>query len=148
MKGQIAFVAFMATMLLVMAAHADVARDLARCEIDAERLYPAPPNKGLDNSEERIENLQRRSVNVETCMRAAGYVMTGACAETLTPEALDKHYDHCMKISKGSVSQQYDYDDWGDRNRACLKMQDSAFRIQRGKAECYQSDRWWLRWLD
>ena len=136
-----------AVLALSVPAHADSARDLARCELDAERTYPAPPNKGLSNSEERIDNLQKRSVNVETCMRAAGYVMTEACGKFLTPEANDKFYNHCMEISKGSVSQHNDYDDSADRSRACLAIQDTAFRIQRGKAECYQSDRWWLRWF-
>jgi len=37
-----------ALLLRATPAVADVARDLARCELEAERLYPAPDNKGLE----------------------------------------------------------------------------------------------------
>ena len=46
-------------------------KKLARCELEAERLYPAPHNKGAQNWPERAANLQKRAENIETCMRAA-----------------------------------------------------------------------------
>ena len=60
--------------LLLMATPtvADVASELARCQIEAERLYPAPPNKGAQNWADRAANVQKRAENIETCMRAAG----------------------------------------------------------------------------
>ena len=36
---------------------ADVTSELARCELEAERLYPAPHNKGAQNWPERAANL-------------------------------------------------------------------------------------------
>ena len=50
---------------------ADVTRDLGRCQIEAERLYPAPDNKGIENWPERESNLEKRAENTETCMRVA-----------------------------------------------------------------------------
>jgi hypothetical protein len=50
---------------------ADVTSELARCELEAERLFPAPHNKGAQNWPERASNLQKRAENIETCMRAA-----------------------------------------------------------------------------
>jgi hypothetical protein len=52
---------------------ADVGSELARCELEAQRVLPAPPNKGAQNWADRTANLQKRAENVETCMRAAGY---------------------------------------------------------------------------
>jgi hypothetical protein len=66
----------LAVMLLLAtttAGAADVARELARCELEAERLYPAPDNKSIENWPERAANLQKRAEYTEPCMRAAGY---------------------------------------------------------------------------
>ena len=48
---------------------ADVTSELARCQLAAERLYPAPPNKGAQNWADRAANLQKRAENIETCGR-------------------------------------------------------------------------------
>jgi len=69
-----------ALLLRATPAVADVARDLARCELEAERLYPAPDNKGLANWPEREANLEKRADNTETCMRAAGYSVMAHCS--------------------------------------------------------------------
>jgi hypothetical protein len=64
------------TSLLLIAAPtvADGIRELDRCELEAKRLYPAPPPKDVQNWPEWADNLQKRAENVETCMRAAGIV--------------------------------------------------------------------------
>jgi hypothetical protein len=72
---------------------ADVTSELALCELEAERLYPAPHNKGAQNWPERAANLQKRAENIETCMRAAGYRITADCSAPL------KTYESCMKIA-------------------------------------------------
>ena len=61
----------MALLLIPTPTVADVTSDLARCELEAERLYPAPHNKDAQNWPERAANLQKRAENIETCMRAA-----------------------------------------------------------------------------
>ena len=63
----------------------DVTSELARCELEAERLYPAPHNKGVQNWPERGANLQKRAENIETCMRAAGYSVTAECSAPRAP---------------------------------------------------------------
>ena len=49
-----------AVLLIATPAIADVTNELARCALEAERLYPAPPNKGVQNWAERAANLQKR----------------------------------------------------------------------------------------
>jgi hypothetical protein len=79
---------------------ADVTSELARCELEAERLYPAPHNKGAQNWPERAANLQKRAENIETCMRAAGYRITADCSAPL------KTYESCMKsLTRSSAAQ-------------------------------------------
>ena len=48
--------------LLLMATPtvADVTSELARCELEAERLFPPPHNKGAQNWPVRAANLQKR----------------------------------------------------------------------------------------
>ena len=55
--------------LVATPAIADVTSELARCALEAEHLYPGPPNKGAQNWAERAANLQKRAENIETCMR-------------------------------------------------------------------------------
>jgi hypothetical protein len=43
---------------------ADVAGELARCQLSAERSFPGPPNKGAQNWAERAANMQKRAENV------------------------------------------------------------------------------------
>jgi hypothetical protein len=38
---------------------ADAASEFARCEIEAQRVIPTPPNKGAQNWAERAANLQK-----------------------------------------------------------------------------------------
>jgi hypothetical protein len=76
---------------------ADVNSEMARCQLEAERLYPIPPNKGGQS------------------WTAAGYSVTAECSAPL------KTYESCMKIADqimGSPSgNQYRDADW---NRICL----------------------------
>ena len=120
---------------------ADVTRELARCELEAERLYPAPHNKGVQNWPERAANLQKRAENIETCMRAAGYSVTAECAAPL------KIYENCMKIAdeimRGPSRSQYRDADW---NRICLDNEWDVRTQERLSGSCYQSRSWW-RWL-
>jgi hypothetical protein len=52
----------------------DVTRDLARCELEAERLYPTPSKNGTD---EAFSIYHRQGSYTQTCMRAAGYKFSG-----------------------------------------------------------------------
>ena len=76
LKAEMAPCFAIALLLIPTPTVADVASELARCELEAERLYPAPHNKGAQNWPERGANLQKRAENIETCMRAAGYRVT------------------------------------------------------------------------
>jgi hypothetical protein len=81
--------------LLLLAATpsaADVTGELARCQLEAGRSFPAQPNKGAQNWADRAANLQKRAESVETCMRAAGYKVTSECSAPL------KTYESCLKI--------------------------------------------------
>jgi hypothetical protein len=129
-------------LLTATPAVADAARDLARCELEAERLYPPPPNKGVQNWPERAANLQKRSENVEACMRAAGYRVTAECSVPL------KTYESCMKIAdklmRGPSGSQYRDADW---NKICLDNEWDVRTQERLSADCYQSGSWWRRWM-
>ena len=96
---------------------ADGIRELDRCELEAERLYPTPLTKSVQNWPEWTANLQKRAENVETCMRAAGYSLTAECSAPL------KTYESCMKIAdevmRGPSRSQYHDADW---NKICLIM--------------------------
>ena len=61
---------------------ADGTSDLARCELEAERLFPPPHKKGAQNWRVRAANLQKRAENIETCMRAAGYGVCRKCCSS------------------------------------------------------------------
>ena len=74
-----------ALLLIATPTVADVISELARCQLDAERLYPAPPNKGAQNWADRAANQQKRAENIETCMRAAGYWVTAECSAPSRP---------------------------------------------------------------
>jgi hypothetical protein len=121
---------------------ADVAHELARCELEAERLFPAPHNKGVQNWPERAANLQKRAENIEACMRAAGYSITAECSVPL------RTYESCMKIAdklmRGPTASQYRDADW---NRICLDNEWDVRTQERLSADCYQSSNWWRRWL-
>ena len=116
---------------------ADVTSELARCELEAERLFPAPHNKGAQNWPERASNLQKRAENIETCMRAAGYGVTAECSAPL------KTYESCMKIAdeimRGPSANQYRDADW---NRICLDNEWDVQTQKRLSADCYQSSSW------
>jgi hypothetical protein len=59
---------------------ADVNTEMARCQLEAERLYPIPPNKGSQNWTDRAAKLEKRAEGIEACMRAAGYSVTAECS--------------------------------------------------------------------
>jgi hypothetical protein len=116
---------------------ADVGSELARCELEAQRVLPAPPNKGAQNWGDRTANLQKRAENVETCMRAAGYKPITECSAPL------KTYESCMKIAdeimRGPSANQYRDADW---NRICLANEWDVQTQKRLSADCYQSSSW------
>jgi hypothetical protein len=101
--------------LIVTPTVADVTSELARYQLEAERLYPAPPDKGAQNWADRAANLQKRAEGIEACMRAAGYSVTAECSAPL------KTYESCMKIAdqimRSASANQYRDADW---NRICL----------------------------
>jgi hypothetical protein len=74
LKAEMAPCFLIAMLLIPTSAVADVTSELARCQFEAERLFPAPHNKGAQNWPERAANLQKRAENIETCMRKAGSV--------------------------------------------------------------------------
>jgi hypothetical protein len=130
--------------LLLLAATpsvADVTSELARCQLEAGRTFPAPPNKGAQNWADRAANLQKRAESVETCMRAAGYKVTSECSAPL------KTYESCLKIAdevmRGPNASQYRDADW---NKICLDNEWDVRTQKRLSADCYQSGSWW-RWL-
>jgi hypothetical protein len=129
-------------LLTATPAIADVDHDLARCQLEAERLHPPPPNKGVQNWPERAASLQKRSENIETCMRRAGYSITAECSAPL------KTYEGCMKIAeklmRGPSGSQYRDANW---NRICLDNEWDVRTQERLSADCYQSGSWWRRWL-
>ena len=131
-----------ALLLIATPTVADVTGELARCQLEAERLYPAPPNKGAQNWADRAANLQKRAENIETCMRAAGYRVTAECSAPL------KTYESCMKIAdevmRGPSRSQYHDVDW---NKICLDNEWDVRTQERLSASCYQSRTWWRRWL-
>ena len=120
---------------------ADVGSELARCELEAQRLFPAPPNKGAQNWADRAANLQKRAENIETCMRTAGYRVTAECSAPL------RTYESCMRIAdeimRGHNANQYRDADW---NKVCLDNEWDVRTQKRLSADCYQSSSWG-RWL-
>jgi hypothetical protein len=123
-------------MLMTTPTVADVASELTRCQLEAARLYPAPPDKGAKNWADRAANLQKRA------MRAAGYSVTAECSAPL------KTYDSCMKIADqimhSASASQYRDADW---NRICLDNEWDVRTQKRLSADCYQSGSWCRRWL-
>jgi hypothetical protein len=120
---------------------AEVAGEFARCQLEAERSFPTPSNKGAQNWADRAANLQKRAESVETCMRTAGYKATSECSAPL------KIYESCMKIADdimhGPKASQYRDADW---NKICLDNEWDVRTQKRLSADCYQSSIWW-RWL-
>ena len=93
------------------------------------------------HSRVRAEHRQSMAENVETCMRSAGYRVTGECSAPL------KTYESCMKIAdeimRGPSANQYRDADW---DRICLDNEWDVRIQKRLSADCYQSGRW-RRWL-
>jgi hypothetical protein len=88
-----------ALLLIATPRVADVTCELARCELEAGGLYPAPHDKGVQNWPERAANLQKRAENIETCMRVAKCTVTAECSAPL------KTYESCGNDA-GSVPTQ------------------------------------------
>ena len=55
-----------ALLLIATPTVADGTSELARCELEAERLFPPPHNKGAQNWPARADNLQKRAESIET----------------------------------------------------------------------------------
>ena len=110
---------------------ADVTSELARCQLEAERLFPAPHNKGAQNWSERATNLQKRAENIEACMRRAGYNVTAECSTPL------KTYESCMKIAdklrRSPTESQHRDADW---NRICLDNEWDVQSQERLSVDC------------
>ena len=130
-----------ALLLIATPTIADVTRELERCELEAERLYPAPHNKGLENWPEREANQRKRAETTEKCMRAAGYSLKAECSVPL------KTYESCMKIDddlmRGAGGGQYRDIDW---NKICLENEWDVRTQERLSANCYQRS-WWRHLL-
>jgi hypothetical protein len=129
-------------LLMTTLAMADATNDLARCQIEAERMLPSPPTRAPLNWSDRAANLQKQAERVETCMRASGYRVTAECAAPL------KTYEGCLKIAdqimRGPNGSQYRDADW---NRICLDNEWDVRTQKRLSADCYQSGSWWRRLL-
>jgi hypothetical protein len=129
-------------MLMTTPTVADVTSELARCQLEVERLYPAPLNKGAQNWADRAANLRKRADGIEKCMRAAGYSVTAECSAPL------KTYESCMRIAdqimRGPSANQYRDTDW---NRNCLDNEWDVQIQKRLSADCYQPGSWWRRWI-
>jgi hypothetical protein len=129
-------------MLMTTPSVADVTSELARCQLEVERLYPAPPDKGARNWADRAANLQKRAEGIETCLRAAGYRLTAECSAPLTT------YESCMKIAdqitRGPSANQHRGADW---NKICLDNEWDVRTQRRLSSDCYQSGSWWRRWI-
>ena len=142
LKVELAPCFVMAVLLIATPTVADVTSELARCALEAERLYPAPPNKGAQNWADRTANLQKRAGNIETCMRGAGYSVLAECSAPL------KTYESCMKIAdeimRGPGCSLYHDADW---NKICLDNEWDVRTQERLSPDCYQSGGWWRRWL-
>jgi len=142
LKIEMALCSVIALMPMATPTLADAASELARCELEADRLYPAPPNKGIENWQERATTLQKRAEYTEPCMRAAGYSLTAECSIPL------KTYETCMKIAdelkRGPSGSLYRDADW---NKTCLDNEWDVRTQERLSANCYQSSSWWGRWL-
>ena len=134
--------AVMLSLATTTAGAADVGRELARCQLEAERLYPAPDNKSIENWPERAANLQKRAEYTEPCMRAAGYSLTAEFSVPL------ETYESCMKIAdevmRGPSASLYHGADW---NKICLDNEWDVRNQQRLSEHCYQSGSWWRRWF-
>jgi hypothetical protein len=77
LKAEMAPCLVIALLLIATPTVADVTCELARCELEAERLYPAPHNKGVQNWPERAANLHRKRRSrpngpAEPCLSARG----------------------------------------------------------------------------
>jgi hypothetical protein len=138
-KVELALCFVMAVLMIPTPMVADVTSELTRCALEAERSYPAPPNKGAQNWADRTANLQKRAENIETCMRAAGYRVTAECSAPL------KTYESCMTIAdeimRGPSRNLYRDADW---NKICLDNEWDVRTQERLSANCYQCG-WWRR---
>jgi hypothetical protein len=141
LKIEVALIEILLLLLAPTPTVADVGSELARCELEAQRLFPAPPNKGAQNWADRAANLQKRAENIETCMRTAGYRVTAECSAPL------RTYESCMRIAdeimRGHNANQYRDADW---NKVCLDNEWDVRTQKRLSADCYQSSSWG-RWL-
>lgn len=76
LKIEMALIGIFLLLLAPTPAVADVGSELARCELEAQRLFPAPPNKGAQNWADRAANLRetrREYRNVHADSRLSGH---------------------------------------------------------------------------
>jgi len=93
LKAEMAPCLVIALLLIATPTVADVTPELARCELEAERLYPAPHNKGVQNWPERAANLHRKRRSrpngpAEPCRERAREGDANQCRTKIQPIAL------------------------------------------------------------
>ena len=145
---KVVIASWLAVALIATPTVADVSRELARCQLEAERLYPVPDNKGLENWQERRLNEEKRAGMTETCMRAAGYQITKACSDHSMLTSVI--YQDCMKIADDYARKESrDPPNNAKTNwyQVCLDNLKDRWNYDRLQAHCYQPDSWWRRWL-
>jgi hypothetical protein len=131
-----------ALLLIVTPAVADAGRELARCVLEAERTYPAPDKRHINNRQQELANRGKRAANVQTCMRAANYIITDACS----PPSLQTFMD-CRKRTDDLAERMPGRYQHFDQAEYCRYKRRSIWAERRLSANCYQSRTWWRRLL-
>jgi hypothetical protein len=90
LKAEMAPCLVIALLLIATPTVADVTRELARCELEAERLYPAPHNKGVQNWPERATSQKAQSAKwaCRTVSERAREGDANQCGTKIQPIAL------------------------------------------------------------
>jgi hypothetical protein len=79
-------------MLMTTPSVADVTSELARCQLEVERLYPAPPDKGDQNWADRAANLQKRA-------RGSAQTAAHLHGKTQPGSPRDNQSDHSIRVN-------------------------------------------------
>ena len=127
--------------LIATAAVADAARELARCKLEAERLYPVPDNKGFENAEERRLNEEKRAGIAEQCMRAANYQFTDACTKNS-----EVFFQSCLQSADEQMPAEAVPNEKLRRETCGLRLREQ-WSWNRLRADCYQSVSRWRRFF-
>ena len=123
------------------AAVADAARELARCKLEAERLYPVPDNKGFENAEERRINEEKRAGMAEKCMQAAKYQFTDACTKNS-----EVFFQSCLQSADEQMRAEAVTNEKLRRETCELRLREQ-WSWNRLRADCYQSVSRWRRFF-